>query len=143
MVSRISNATPFNAKISSKAFSSSSHPFLLATVSNWNLNTVKDELPSKQGGFISHWFRSLFLKVVDLFLHHYEFSKTFFSKTFTFVSTIFSKSFTVVTTVFSKCETLSSTAVTLFLTDLCISCSFHDIATSSYSIFYKITVCSF
>ena len=43
--------TYFNAKIFSKAFSSSSHQFL-ATVANWNSNTDRGELPSEQGGFI-------------------------------------------------------------------------------------------
>ena len=48
MVSSNSVATSFNAKTSSNAFSSSSHPFLLAIVSNWNLNTDRGELPSNK-----------------------------------------------------------------------------------------------
>ena len=52
MVSDMSAATPFNARISSNACSSLPHQFLLATVSNWYLNKDRDELPLQQSEFI-------------------------------------------------------------------------------------------
>ena len=54
IASSISVGTPLNAGISSNALSTSSHPFLMATVSNWNLNTDRGKLPSMQGGFTSY-----------------------------------------------------------------------------------------
>ena len=120
----ISAATPFNAKIRSNAFSLLSYPFLLATVLNWNLNTDRGALPSKQGRFIlpvlsdttrtgsGHWLWMLLI---------------FFSIITSFPSTVFSKSFTFM----SKCDTFSLTLVILLLTTSWIFCRFAEVMSSS------------
>ena len=58
-----------------------------------------------------------------------------------FPSTAFYKWSTYLSTAFCKCGTLSSTPVILLLTDSCISCSFPDVASSSFPIFVKIAAC--
>ena len=117
-----------------------SHPLLLATDSNWNLNTDRDELPSKQGGFIvpvlsdttrtgsGSWLWRLLI---------------FPSSITNLLSTVFSKSFFLVSTVFSKCVTLSSTQAILLLTDSCISCSYLTSLQSSFKFLKKLLLAVF
>ena len=121
------------SKTSFNGFSSSFHLFLSAADSNWNLNTYRGELPSKQGDCILLILSDTTRTGSGRLL----FKMLIYSSIITnFPSKVFSRLCTFMSTAFSKCVTLSSTPVILSLTDSWISCSFPVLTSSSFLIIY-------